>query len=213
MITCPSTQLEHMIENWGVYKPIKFIPNGVLLTTDKSTDSDFDLVTVSRLISLKNIDKMIRASVKTNVSVAVVGSGTEEYKLKKLATSLGAKVTFFGQLDKKEVDKILLRSKIYLNLSDHEGLSFSLLEAMSSGLPSIVSNIQGNTNIISNGIDGIVVNVKDENQLINAIKTLMDSPSDRLKFGRASRLKIESEYLQEIQIGKVVNLLTTGIKK
>ena len=41
----------------------------------------------------------------------------------------------------------------------------------------------------------------------------MDSPSDRLKLGRASRLKIESQYIQEIQIGKVVNLLTTGIKK
>ena len=213
VITCPSIQLKHMIENWGVYKPIEFIPNGVLLVSDKSTDSDFDLVTVSRLISLKNIDKMIRASAKTNVSVAVVGSGPEEHKLKKLATSLGAKVTFFGQLDKREVDKILLRSKIYLNLSDHEGLSFSLLEAMSSGLPSIVSNIEGNTNVISDGQNGIVVNAKDENQLIDAIKTLMDSPSDRLKLGRASRLKIESQYIQEIQIGKVVNLLTTGIKK
>ena len=85
VITCPSIQLKHMIENWGVYKPIEFIPNGVLLVSDKSTDSDFDLVTVSRLISLKNIDKMIRASAKTNVSVAVVGSGPEEHKLKKLA--------------------------------------------------------------------------------------------------------------------------------
>ena len=84
---------------------------------------------------------------------------------------------------------------------------------MSSGLPSIVSNIEGNTNVITDGQNGIVVNAKDENQLINAIKTLMDSPSDRLKLGRASRLKIESQYIQEIQIGKVVNLLTTGIKK
>ena len=213
VVTCPSIQLKNIIENWGVYRPIEFIPNGVLLVTDKSADSDFDLVTVSRLISLKNIDKMIRASLKTNVSVAVVGSGPEEYNLRKLATSLGAKVTFFGQLDKNEINKILLRSKIYLNLSDHEGLSFSLLEAMSSGLPSIVSNIEGNMNVITDGRNGIVVNAKDENQLINAIKTLIDSPSDRLKFGQAARLKIESEYLQEIQIGKVVNLLTTGIKK
>jgi glycosyltransferase involved in cell wall biosynthesis len=196
-----------------VYKPIEFIPNGVSLVTEKSTDADFDVITVCRLISLKNIDKIIRASIKTNVSVAVVGSGPEEFKLRELAISLGAKVTFFGQLDKNEVNKILLRSKIYLNLSDHEGLSFSLLEAMSSGLPSIVSNIQGNTNVITNGIDGIVVDVKNENQLINAIKTLMDSQSTRLEYGLAARSKIKSEYLQEIQIGKVVDLLTIGIKK
>jgi glycosyltransferase involved in cell wall biosynthesis len=142
VITCPSIQLKNIIENWGVYKPIEFIPNGVSLVAEKSTVSDFDLVTVCRLISLKNIDKIIRASVKTSTSVAVVGSGPEEYNLRELAGSTGANVTFFGQLDKCEVSKILLRSKIYLNLSDHEGLSFSLLEAMSYGLPSIVSNIQ-----------------------------------------------------------------------
>jgi len=213
VITCPSIQLKNIIENWGVYKPIEFIPNGVSLVTEKSTASDFDLVTVCRLISLKNIDKIIRASVKTNTSVAVVGSGPEEYKLRELAISLGAKITFFGQLDKNEVSKILLRSKIYLNLSDHEGLSFSLLEAMSSGLPSIVSDIQGNTNVITHGLDGIVVDVKNENQLINAIKALMDSENTRSEYGLAARSKIKSEYLQEIQISKVIDLLTVGIKK
>jgi glycosyltransferase involved in cell wall biosynthesis len=122
-------------------------------------------------------------------------------------------VTFFGQLDKNEVNKILLRSKIYLNLSDHEGLSFSLLEAMSSGLPSIVSNIQGNNNVITDGIDGIVIDVKDENQLINAINTLIESQSTRLEYGLAAKSKVKSEYLQEIQIGKMINLLITGVKK
>jgi glycosyltransferase involved in cell wall biosynthesis len=213
VVTCPSIQLKNIIENWGVYKPIEFISNGVSLATEKSTALDFDLVTVCRLISLKNIDKMIRASVKTNVSVASVGSGPEEYKLKELAGSLGANVTFLGQLDKNKVNEILLRSKIYLNLSDHEGLSFSLLEAMSCGLPSIVSNIQGNTDVITHGLDGIIVDVKNENQLNNAIKTLMDSQSTRLEYGLAARSKIKSKFLQEIQISKVINLLTSEIKK
>jgi glycosyltransferase involved in cell wall biosynthesis len=133
--------------------------------------------------------------------------------LKELARSLGAKVTFFGQLDKNEVQKILLRSKIYINLSDHEGLSFSLLEAMSSGLPSIVSNIQGNTNIITNGLDGIVVDVKNESHLVDAIKNLMNSQSLRLEYGKAARSKIKDKHLQIIQVGKVLDLLTNGIKK
>ena len=213
VVTCPSIQLKNIIENWGVYKPIEFIPNGVSLVTEKSTIKDYDLITVCRLISLKNIDKIIRASIKTSTSVAVVGSGPEEYNLRELADSLGANVTFFGQLDKNEVSKILLRSRIYLNLSDHEGLSFSLLEAMSSGLPSIVSNIQGNTNVITHGLDGIVVDAKDENQLTNAIKSLVDSQSTRLEYGMAAKSKVKSEYLQEIQIGKVVDLLTIGIKE
>jgi len=213
VITCPSSQLKKIIEGWGVKKPIKFIPNGVSIIDDKSTSIDFDLVTVCRLIKLKNIDKIIRACLETNLSLAVVGSGPEEFALKELAISIGAKVTFFGQLDKNEVNKILLRSKIYLNLSDHEGLSFSLLEAMSSGLPSIVSNIQGNTDVITDGIDGIVIDVKDKNQLINAINTLIESPSTRLEYGLAAKSKVKSEYLQEIQIDKVINLLIAGVRK
>jgi glycosyltransferase involved in cell wall biosynthesis len=213
VITCPSAQLKNIIENWGVYKPVKFIPNGVTLLHEKSTSKDIDIVTVCRLVSIKNIDTIIQVCLKANVSLAIVGSGPEEFELKALARSINAKVTFFGQLNTSEVNKILLRSKIYLNLSDHEGLSFSLLEAMSFGLPSIVSNIQGNTNVITNGIDGIVVDINDENQLIKAIKTLMSSQSTRLEYGLAAKSKIKSEYLQEIQIGKVVNLLTTGIKK
>lgn len=212
VVTCPSIQLKNIIVNWGVYKPIVFIPNGVFLVNDKSTNADFDLVTVCRLISLKNIDKIIRASVKINATVAVVGSGPEEYSLRELAIALGGKVTFFGQLDRNEVSKILLRSRIYINLSDHEGLSFSLLEAMSSGLPSIVSNIQGNTNVITHGIDGIVVDVKDTNQLTDAIKALIDSPTIRLEYGVAAKSKVKSEYLQEIQIGKMINLLIAGVK-
>jgi glycosyltransferase involved in cell wall biosynthesis len=213
VITCPSAQLKKIIENWGVYKPVKFIPNGVTLFNEKSTSKDFDLVTVCRLVNIKNIDKIIRACLETNSSLAVVGSGPEESTLKELAISIGAKVTFFGQLDKNEVNKILLRSKVYLNLSDHEGLSFSLLEAMSSGLPSIVSNIQGNTNVITDGIDGIVINVKDKNQLINAINTLIESQSTRLEYGLAAKSKVKSEYLQEIQIDKVINLLIAGVRK
>ena len=213
VITCPSSQLKKIIEDWGVKKPVKFIPNGVSILDEKSTSIDFDLVTVCRLIKLKNIDKIIRACLETNLSLAVVGSGPEELTLRELAISIGAKVTFFGQLNKNEVNNILLRSKIYLNLSDHEGLSFSLLEAMSSGLPSIVSNIQGNTNVITDGIDGLVIDIKDKNQLINAIKTLIESQSTRLEYGLAAKSKVKSEYLQEIQLGKMINLLITGVKK
>lgn len=212
-ITCPSYQMKKIIENWGVNKPIEFIPNGVSILDGKSTPKDFDLVTVCRLIKLKHTDKIIRACLKTNLSLALVGVGPEELALKELAGSIGAKVTFFGQLDKDEVSKILFRSRIYLNLSDHEGLSFSLLEAMSSGLPSIVSNIQGNTDVITNGLDGIVVDAKDEDQLINAINALIESSNMRSKYGLAAKSKVELNYLQEIQIGKVINLLITRITR
>ena len=44
-----------------------------------------------------------------------------------------------GQLEEQDVIKALQKSKIFVLLSDYEGLSFSLLQAMACGLPSIVS--------------------------------------------------------------------------
>ena len=113
VITCPSLELKLIITNWGVSKPIEFIPNGVVISENDNTDKYYDLVSVSRLVNWKNIDKLIRASVKTKSKLAIIGSGPEEIALKKLAKELNAPVEFLGQLDEDDVKKVLDRSRIF----------------------------------------------------------------------------------------------------
>jgi glycosyltransferase involved in cell wall biosynthesis len=92
VITCPSLELKSIITNWGVRKPIEFIPNGVVISEHLNNDKYYDLVSVSRLVNWKNIDKLIRASAKTKSKLAIVGSGPEEIALKKLAKELNSLV-------------------------------------------------------------------------------------------------------------------------
>jgi glycosyltransferase involved in cell wall biosynthesis len=207
VITCPSLELKSIITNWGVSKPIEFIPNGVIITENENTDKKYDLVSVSRLVNWKNIDKIIRASAKTNSKLAIVGSGPEEVSLKKLAKELNAPVEFLGQLEEKDVKKVLAKSKIFALLSDYEGLSFALLQAMASEIPSLVSDVKGNSDVIRNEVEGLVVNIDNQTEIENAIEQLLNSTDLLAKYGAAAKIKVKNEYEQQNQINKVINLM------
>jgi glycosyltransferase involved in cell wall biosynthesis len=207
VITCPSLELKNLIRGWGVKKPIEFIPNGVSVLNENTDTKEFDLISVSRLVSWKNIDKLIKASAKAGVRLAVVGDGPEGDNLKKLAGELGAPVNFFGQLSEVEVTKILIKSKVFALISDYEGLSFALLSAMASGLPSVVSNIKGNTDVIKDQVEGLVVDNKNQQEIESAIVKLLNSNQLLLEYGKAAKQKVSNLYDQRSQIGKVIELM------
>jgi glycosyltransferase involved in cell wall biosynthesis len=207
VITCPSLELKSIITNWGVSKPIEFIPNGVVVPKNENNDKYYDLVSVSRLVNWKNIDQLIRASAKTKSKLAVVGSGPEEIVLKKLAKELNAPVEFLGQLEEEAVKKVLARSRIFALLSDYEGLSFALLQAMACGIPSVVSDAKGNSDVIRNEVEGLVVNINNQIEIESAIKKLLGSTELLAKYGGAAKLRVKNEYEQKNQINKVINLM------
>jgi glycosyltransferase involved in cell wall biosynthesis len=209
-ITCPSLELKNLMQGWGVTKPIEFIPNGVDLISSSSVNKEFDLISVCRLVSWKNLDKLIIANAKAKTRLVIAGSGPEESKLKELALSTSSDVTFLGQLAEQDVIKALQKSKVFALLSDYEGLSFSLLQAMACGLPSIVSNAKGNTDVITNNSEGIVVEINAQDNISNAIQQLLTEPEKINNFGIAASRKVESDYLQINQVNKVIKLMTAG---
>ena len=209
-ITCPSLELKSLMQGWGVTKPIEFIPNGVDLIPASAENKEFDLISVCRLVSWKNLDKLIIANAKAKTTLAIAGSGPEEPKLKVLALSTGSDVTFLGQLEELDVIKALQKSKVFALLSDYEGLSFSLLQAMACGLPSIVSSAKGNTDVISNNSEGLVVDITNQDNIVTAIQQLLAKPEIITSFGVAASRKVKSDYLQINQVNKVIKLLTSG---
>jgi glycosyltransferase involved in cell wall biosynthesis len=70
-----------------------------------------------------------------------------------------------GRLTQPEIDELLLRSRIFALISDYEGLSFSLLQAMSFGLPVVVSNTSGNASVISKSNNGKIVDPKSRHEV------------------------------------------------
>jgi len=77
-------------------------------------------------------------------------------------------------------------------------------------LPSIVSNAKGNTDVITNNSEGIVVEINAQDNISNAIQQLLSEQVKMNNLGVAASQKVESDYLQINQVNKVIKLMTSG---
>lgn len=94
-----------------------------------------------------------------------------------------------------EVDDVTVYhrlSDVYIFPSEHEGLPTSLLEAMSSGIPTVCSDIGGNDDLIINDITGYRVPVHDVNAYVTAISKLFDDLQLRIQLGKTALHYVES---------------------
>lgn len=104
------------------------------------------------------------------------------------------KITYLGTTD--DVLKYLRRDGVCICLpSYHEGLSKSLMEACSVGLPIIASNIPGCQEAVDNGINGFLVQKGDSRALARAmIKFIELSNVEKIKMAQASYLKAVNQF-------------------
>lgn len=166
-------------------------------------DTDFALISMGDLIDRKNYKVAIEVVAKLNnphVHYFICGKGPEEVNLKKLAENLGVdkQVHFLGF--RNDIKELLKASDTFLFTSKQEGLARSLMEAMASKIPCVVSKIRGNTELIVNNENGFLCSGLDD--YVNAIIKIMQSPDLAYKFKEKS-----SKHLNNFSIEKVIDCL------
>lgn len=156
------------------------------------------LVAVGRLDNNKNIDTIINgvAMMKyTNVHLIVCGEGKQRGKLETLirAKGLQERVHLIG--NRNDVSAIYQSSDIFVLASYREGLSRSVMEAMASGLPCVVSKIRGNVDLIDeNG--GFTVSPYKPLEFAKAFELLAKDEIRRHNFGAYNREKVKHFSLE-----------------
>jgi len=101
-------------------------------------------------------------------------------------------VCFTGYL--KDLSGTFQRTALFIMPSRREGMSNALLEAMSRGIPCVVSDIPGNTTLIRDGVEGTVVPTGDAESLAQAIRRLCADPRLRGQLGSAARKRIVDSF-------------------
>ena len=113
------------------------------------------------------------------------------------AWGLSDRVTFVHQ-QVDNVEEYMKAADIYAHPSRREGLSGVILEAMSSGLAIVASDIpeiaQGQ---IEHGLEGLLTPVGDVDQLASALAALIESAALRHSLGQAARERVMREFTQE----------------
>ena len=196
-IITPSELLLDLSKIWGLKAEVLFIPNGVELPPSRKVEKLFDLIVVSRLISLKRIEKVIEIASELGLSLAIVGTGPAEAELKAMAKNTDTKITFFGYLNQNEILPLLEQSRYFALFSVHEGLSFALLEAMAAGTPPIASRINGNEVVISDNFDGYLVDVDDMEICTKQIKNIFLSSKNYSAISHNAVDKVKNQYSLE----------------
>ena len=143
IVITPSQHLKNFILNLGFKNKIETINNGIIIPEEsakKFTNDQTNITIVSRLVTHKNIEKIIEAISDLNnslIKLNIIGDGPELNQLQSIASRSNNKenVIFHGKLHRDDINSIFLKSDIYVQASNYEGLPHSLLEAMSYGIP------------------------------------------------------------------------------
>lgn len=157
------------------------------------SENDILLTSVGRLDKNKNHCTIIKAISKTgceNLHLIVCGEGEKKSELIKLANSLRIqdKIHLLG--NRSDIPEILAASDIYILASYREGLSRSIMEAMASGLPCLVSDIRGNRDLIESGKGGMLFSPTNDEQLASQIDSLSANSTMRDKMGEYNKSRV-----------------------
>ncbi len=88
--------------------------------------------------------------------------------------------------------------------SYREGLPRTLVEAAACGLPLITTDVPGCREVVSDGIDGLLVPMGNSEALAHAIRRLQDNPEFACRLGDAARLKAKAQFDERIVIQRTM---------
>jgi glycosyltransferase involved in cell wall biosynthesis len=130
------------------------------------------------------------------IKFILTGRGILREKLKKEIQLRGLQknITFLGYVSRKKLVETYQNATVHVIPSHYEGLPTVLLEAMSCGLPVVATDIGGNNEVISTGVNGFLVPPKCPEIMARSILKLLYNPSLREQIGQAARKTIEEHY-------------------
>lgn len=166
---------------------------------------------IARLEPVKDHGTLLRAirillDEGVNASLDIVGDGSEQSALEKLALELGISdsVHFFGS--RRDIPQLLADIDIFCLCSLSEGTSISILEAMAASKPVVATNVGGNPALIEDGVNGFLVPVADPLSMAIALQKLIHNKELCLTMGEENRSRVKREFSIEAMTAKYEKL-------
>lgn len=146
---------------------------------------------------------------RKDAKLMLIGDGKLRKELERYAKELGIgkRVVFLGK--RNDAKELLQTMDIFILPSLHEGMSNALLEAMASGKPIIVSDIDENTELIKDRMNGITFKTGDAAELKEAMERLSSDRKYAEKLGNSARESAKNGY----SIDKVIKMYEAMLMK
>ncbi len=199
-------------DNWRGWKNVTVMPNPVSFKCDTPSGLDEKrVVSVGRLDHMKNFPSLINVFKKVNVKhpdwiLEIYGDGPEMSAIQEQIAHYGLQNVVLMKGFTDNIQNVMTQSSIFAFPSLSEGMPMSLLEAMECGLPVVSYDCpHGPREIITDGSDGYLIPVNDENMMADRICRLIEDEELRKEMGQAAKIKAQSYQIESI-IDRWMNL-------
>ena len=168
-------------------------------------DADIAVFT-GRFVPLKNLDLLISVwdsyrKINPKAELLLVGSGEEEKKLQAMA---GEGVHFMGSTN--DVRPFLQAADVFILPSRREGLSVSLLEAMSCGLVPLLSDVGGARQAVTHKENGWIIPPNDGNALLGGLQAMFGDKEMLNQRAQAARQRVVADFSIQLTAKKLSQL-------
>lgn len=165
------------------------------------TKDDYVILYVAELSKRKRQEYLVKVLSKMNLNqtkVLLVGNNILNNKIYKLIKKkkLEDIVKVLGF--RNDISNLLDISDLVISVSKQEGLPLNIMEAMSKGKPIIATDCRGNRDLIKNNVNGILVPIKSEKELIKKINYLKENKDIANKLSKKSKTNIEKYSIDNI---------------
>lgn len=183
---------KHLLIHQNKIITIKNGINNIEPKSEKYIDNGLTkFITVGRLTDIKNQKMMIEAFSQSlgenkKLFLEIIGDGELRDELEEQVKRLRIEdsVKFLGY--RNDIEQLVNKSDIFILSSNYEGISISVLEAMRSSLPIISTDVGGVSETVKDGINGILVEKNNTQEMSDAILKLSNNKKLIESMGEAS---------------------------
>ncbi len=180
-------------------------PNWVHIPSSMSSNRTSNkILLVGRLESQKNYRYVIQEFANKDIELDIYGEGSQKNDLIAFSKLHNVKCNFKGKLKHNKLIKEYSKYNVYVSASNYEGNPKSTLEAIANGCVVICSDIPNNKEIISDGENGFIFELK-KNKLIEKVEKLMSDDKliknirDNSYISLTATNSFEKIYRQDLQ--------------
>lgn len=179
----------------------RFTPEGKSLTDTLRLGGRSVILTVARLVPIKNVRLLLDAVAIVRERVAavhlvIVGDGPQAEALRHHAAALEIldAVTFAGSVPHADTPAFYRAADVFALSSDFDNSPNVVLEAMACGLPVVATDVGGVRDFVSDRVGGLIVPPRDAGALAAALESYLMSPDAARSAGALNRVRTTTEF-------------------
>lgn len=135
-----------------------------------------------------------RPALRPRLRLVMVGDGPLREESRAILAAAGVADLAWLPGERSDVPEVMRGLDLFVLPSLAEGISNTILEAMSSGLPVVATDTGGNAELVVDGETGLIVGAPEPGQLAAAVLRMADDPARAGAMGQAGRARVEARF-------------------